>query len=220
MKIKKNSQSFKNRIVGDSCQLRLHDVYTSMVLRFRITALKLYLGRSGIKCKLMQHYRSKKIAHLWSTAYHITNGSITLGDLRRLRNGKDKDGNIWYNRFWDPGGSDGECANISKSIEKNARKLGQADLHYAEEGYETDSTYRAPNLPSIPVSKHVYGKAIDFNIDWNQLGGAWSSKAEKITAQFGLIRPYRQEPWHFELDSNRKVQIPLYIPFSHIKRKK
>jgi hypothetical protein len=194
-------------------------VYTSIILIYRITALKLYLGQSGINCKLIQHYRSKKIAHRWSTAYQITNGSITLGDLRRLKNGKDEDGNIWYNRFWDPGGSDGECANISKSIEKNAIKLGQANMNYAEEGYETDSSYRAPNLQSLPVSRHVYGKAIDFNIDWNQLGGAWSSKAEKIISQFGLIRPYKQEPWHFELDRNRKVQIPFYIPLSYIMKK-
>jgi len=167
----------------------------------------------------MQHYRSKKIAHRWSTAYQITNGGITLGDLRRLKNGKDEDGNIWFKSDWDPGESDGECAKISKSIENNAIKLGQAEMHYAEEGYESDSPYRFPNLPSIPVSRHVDGKAMDFNIDWSHLGGAWSSKTEKIISQFGLIRPYKQEPWHFELDSNRKVQLPFYIPFSYIIKK-
>lgn len=219
MKKRKYSQSFKYRIVRDLSQFRFHDVYTSIILRNQITALKLYIGRLGINCKIMQHYRSNEIAHRWSTAYQIFNGGITLGDLRRLKNGKDEDGNIWYKRDWDPGGSDGELAKTSKSIENNAIKLGQAGMHYAEEGYEPDSPYRAPNLQNIPVSRHVHGKAIDFEIDWSQLEGAWSSKTEKIISQFGLIRPYKQEPWHFELKSNRKVRLPFYIPYSYIIRK-
>ena len=52
-------------------------------------------------------------------------------------------------------------------------------MHYAEEGYEADSPYRAPNLQSIPVSRHVHGKAIDFEIVWPQSEGAWSLKTEK-----------------------------------------
>jgi hypothetical protein len=159
----------------------------------------------------MQHYRSKKIAHRWSTAYQITNGGITIGDLRRLKNGKDEDGNIWYKRDWDPGGPDSECAKSSRSIKDNAVKLGQAEMHYAEEGYDSNSLFRRPNLSNIPVSRHVHGKAIDFDIDWSQLGGAWCSKTRKIISKFGLIRPYEQEPWHFELDSNRKIRLPFNI---------
>lgn len=213
------SQSLKYRVVRDLCQFRFHDVYNSLSLRYRITALKLYLNRLKIKCKMMQQYRSKKTAHQWSTAYQIANGSITLGDLRRLKSGRDADGNMWYKRDWDPGGSDNECANISKNIANNAIKLGQVKIHYAEEGYEPDSPYREPNLKSIPVSRHVHGKAIDFKIDWSQLGGAWSSKTKQIVSRFGLIRPYKQEPWHFELDSNRKIRLPFYIPFSYIMKK-
>jgi hypothetical protein len=155
---------------------------------------------------MTQHYRSRKIAHLWSTAYHIASGHITLGALRKLKNGKDKDGNIWYKSDWDDVGLDNECAKISKNILENAINKS-LKINYAEEGYESDSSYRAPNLASIPVSKHVNGKAIDLYIDWPQLGGAWSSEAEKIISMFGLIRPHKQEPWHFELDPNKKLQI-------------
>jgi hypothetical protein len=180
-------------------------------LRYRITALKLYLNRLGINCKFNQHYRSKKTAHRWSTAYQIAIGNITLEDLRRLKNGKDQDGNIWYKKEWDLGEPYSECAKISTDILDNAIKVGPPRMVYAEEGYESDDPRRYPNVKSIPVSKHVYGKAIDFEIDWNQFGGAWSSNAAQIISQFGLIRPVKKEDWHFELDINRKAQFAFNL---------
>ena len=219
MKKRKHPISFKYGIVKDLCQFRFFDVYTSIILKYRITTLKFFLDRLGVYCNLIQHYRSKEAAHLWSTAYQIANGNITIGDLRRLENGKDKDGNVWYKRNWDPGGHDNICAKISKNILDNAIKMGTPKMVYAEEGYEHDDPHRYPNLKNIPISKHVYGKAIDVKIDWPQLGGAWSTEADQIISQFGLVRPYNQEDWHFELDRNKKIPFPFYIPLSYIMRK-
>ncbi len=209
MQRKKYNASFKFRIFKDLCHFKFDDAYLAIILKYRISVFKLYLNKLGINCKLLQQYRSKKIAHRWSTAYQIANGGITLGDLRRLKDGIDEDGNIWYKRDWDPGGSDDEYARISKPIVTNAIKLGQAKMHYAEESYETNSLRRDPNIKSIPVSRHVYGQAIDFRIDWSQLGGPWSLKAEQIISQFGLLRPHGQEYWHFELDKNEKSRTPF-----------
>ena len=204
----KSVATISKYIVRDLYGFRFHDAYTSFTLRFRITALKSYLGRLDVDCKITQHYRSRKQAHKWSTAYHIASGHITLGALRMLKNGKDKDGNIWYESDWDDVRLDNELTKIPKNILENAMNKSRK-MNYAEEGYESNSPYRAPNLASIPVSKHVNGKAIDLYVDWPQLGGAWSEEAEKIISKFGLIRPHRQEPWHFELDPNKKRQISL-----------
>jgi hypothetical protein len=195
-----DDSSFKHRIIKDLSQFRFHKTYSAIIIRYRIYDLKSYLYKLGIECKLIQQYRSKKTAHRWSTAYQIVKGGVNLGDLRRLKNGMDADGNIWYEEGWDADGSDTECAAISKSILDNAIRLGQSKMHYAEEGYESDDPRRKPNTKSIPVSRHIYGLAIDIRIDWSQLGGPWSQKAEQIISEFGFRRPHRNEEWHFELD--------------------
>ena len=52
------------------------------------------------------------------------------------------------------------------------------------------------------------GKAIDLSkIEWDKLGGPWSSEANKFVSSFGLYRPFTpeadtyciKENWHFEL---------------------
>ena len=56
------------------------------------------------------------------------------------------------------------------------------------------------------MSAHVYGLAIDLNVDWSKLNGPWSSDAKKVVKQFGLKRPFFDEPWHVEIDKKVKLQ--------------
>ena len=128
--------------------------------------------------------------------------------LRELENGKDEDGNLWYRREWDAGYADDERANASEPIKENAVHWGPTDTVYAEEGYAADDPRRRPNLTAIPISKHVYGLAIDVLIEWEKLGGPWSDRSRSLIAQFGLVRPFVDEAWHLELDTDGSIVAP------------
>jgi hypothetical protein len=179
--------------------LKFTDAWHALLLRHRYIKFKKELNKFGGCCDLNQQYRDRKSAHTWSTAYHIINGKITMGSLRKLTNGRDKDGNLWYTREWDNGVDDYEAANTASNILENAMTKAASNFSYAEEGYPPDSPYRLPNLTQIPVSKHVNGMAIDIDIDWDRIGGEDTQFLNNLLTSFGLKRPIKDEAWHLEL---------------------
>ena len=171
----------------------------AVILRFRVLRLCRYLRKKGIECGIRGQFRSKATAHRWSTAYHIVNGFIKLSELRKLREGRDNDGNLWYRPEWGSDLPDNTIAAIIPEIKTNAQILGQRRSVFAAEGYDFFDPRRQPNLSTIPVSSHIGGLAIDVKLDWDKLGGAWSDEACGIVEKFGLRRPIQEEHWHLEL---------------------
>ena len=169
-----------------------------------------YLRSRGIDCIVNAHYRSCRVAHRWSTAHSIVAGKITLEVLRQLPDGQDSDGNIWFRPEWDCDIADAMSAAVCPAIVENAVRLGPPKMAYAREGYRPLDPRRRPNAPAIPISAHVYGGAIDLNIIWAKLDGPWSNAANTLIQRFGLVRPYRDEPWHVEYDTNRQAEFSLH----------
>jgi len=190
----------------------------NILLPYRVVGMCLYLQSLGINCKITKFLRKKRTAHRWSTAHHIVFGKVSIGALRRLEDGRDRDGFQWYKPEWDDGSDDSTSANSIEEIRQNAITLGAPNTEYALEGYGSKDPARLPNLGDIPISKHVYGLAIDVLVDWSQFGGAWSQHARETVSQFGLIRPVPDEPWHFEIDQSRYFVVgPHRIFFLAIK---
>jgi hypothetical protein len=181
------------------------------ILLYRVIALIVYLENQGVNCRIIKFFRKRKTAHRWSTAYQIFDGNISIGVLRSLQDGMDIDGNVWYRPEWDPGYDDYVSGNTSELIKRNAITLGPPKIVYAEEGYDPDDPHRLPNLKDIPVSKHVYGLAIDAFIEWSKLEGPCSDTAKGIVAKFGLVRPVDNESWHIEVDSEKLFAISPYL---------
>ena len=179
--------------------MKFKNVRHASLLRYRYFKFKQELSKLGVRCELVQQYRDKKTAHKWSTAYHIINGKITVGSLRKLANGRDQDGTLWYSAKWGNGVDDYDSANSASDILENAMRKAAPNFPYAEEGYPTDSDYRLPNLSTIPVSKHVSGMAIDIDVDWDRLGGAHTKLSHQMLTLFGLQRTKDDEDWHLEL---------------------
>jgi len=179
--------------------LKFTDVWHALLLRHRYIKFKKELCKLGVRCELKEQYRDRKKAHTWSTAYHIIKGRITMGALRKLTNGRDRDGTLWYKREWDNGADDYEAANTTFCILENAMTKAAPDFSYAEEGYPPESAYRLPNLELIPVSKHVNGLAIDIDIEWDRIGGASTQFLNNLLKSFGLKRTQKDEAWHLEL---------------------
>ena len=175
------------------------NIIGAFILRIRVKRFCSYLRRLGIKSAIRGQFRSRAKAHRWSTAYHILSGAITIGDLRALRGGVDRDGNQWYKAEWDLGMPENASANLSSEISANAQSLGAKKLSFAAEGYGPTDARRIPNLNEVPVSKHIWGLAIDVNIDWDKLGAPWSNKVCDLVDQWGLARPVISEHWHLEL---------------------
>lgn len=173
--------------------------------------MTVYLEDQAIDCRITKFLRKRRTAHRWSTAHHIVNGRISIGALRRLKDGRDTDGNIWYKREWDAGHNDDASASACKLIKSNAIELGSPGTVYAEEGYAADDPARLPNLRDIPISKHIFGLAIDILVDWSKLGGPWSDHAKDVVTKFGLVRPVDHEHWHFEIDPDTLLAITPYF---------
>ena len=175
--------------------------------------------------------RTKRQAHRWSTAFHILIGDIPLKKLQEIlppelkdadgkqKNDKsndevrDEDNNVWYRRGWS-----------REDTEANARKLydnGKNKKPPAFEGYDVKDERRAPNIPSNsinpnrpPLSKHVFGEAMDVGTFWNSSidggkGDEWSDLANATVEKFFLNRPLNRsdpygygedgvENWHYE----------------------
>lgn len=183
----------------------------SMALLYRAIAMAVYLENNDISCRITKFIRRRETAHRWSTAHHIVNGRIKIGALRALKDGRDRDGNLWYKQDWDAGYDDKESASRCELIRINAIKLGSPQTVYSEEGYEPGDPARLPNLQDIPISKHVFGLAIDALVDWSKLGGPWSAFAREVVTKFGLVRPVYDEEWHFEVNPGTLLVITHYI---------
>jgi hypothetical protein len=186
------------------------NLYASALLLYRAASLCVYLEQQGIRCRITKFLRKPKTAHRWSTAHHIVNGKITLEQLRRLDDGRDLDGNVWYKPEWDAGGDGSQSASASEPIKQNAIHQGPPHTVYSQEGYAPNDPARLPNLPDIPISKHVYGLAIDMTVEWERLGGAWGDYAQALVAQFGLARPVASESWHFELGARNESRVSAW----------
>lgn len=175
-------------------RLTRHSI-TALRLRYRVLALQQYLQMSGIECTIEWQYRDRKLAHKWSTAYSIANAKVSIGKLKELPEGKDRDGNQWLLPEW----SQQSIGKLMPLVLERAIAHCAPRMAYAEEGYEPDDPRRYPNLQEIPVSSHVYGTAVDVSIDWQKLEGEWSDVAITTLAKFGLVRPFNFEHWHVEL---------------------
>jgi hypothetical protein len=177
---------------------RLAEIRQAAVLAYRVLALRVYLKRRGIYSAVNAHYRPRRLAHRWSTAYHLATGRLSLGALRQLPEGRDWDGTVWYQAAWDSGAPADTPASSVPALAANAAGLGSPNLNYAEEGYPPGDVRRMPNLWTVPVSRHVAGQALDLTVDWAQLGGPESEAAQTLVTRFGLTRPVSAETWHFE----------------------
>src|SRR4029078_5292625 len=79
------------------------EIWQAAVLAYRVLALRVYLKRRGIYSAVNAPYRPRRLAHRWSTAYHLATGHLSLGALRQLPEGRDWDGTVWYQAAWDSG---------------------------------------------------------------------------------------------------------------------
>jgi hypothetical protein len=170
--------------------------------------------------------RGPKTAHLWSTAFNIRQRRIPLKNLTDLKDGKDLDGNLWYDPAWEDGlarGKDGKLTKAADSalwqkIVANAESYWKGKI--AAEGYSTDDPRIKPNVHKTK-SNHVDGNAVDISISWRagakvppEFGGrpitngeTSDSAANAVVAAFGLCRPVKSEKWHFQLDRNALKEI-------------
>jgi hypothetical protein len=174
----------------------------ALLLRCRVLRLCSFLKRRGIRCQINVHTRYPALAHRWSVAHHLLNGTLTIGDLRALPAGRDQDGHLWLAPQWDdldlP--PDAPARNLPK-VSAQATRLAAPDGVYAEEGYPPGHSARRPNPDEVPVSLHVQGLAIDLGIDWTSVDDEdpWGATVNAWVARFKLARPIPDEPWHFTL---------------------
>jgi len=154
--------------------------------------------------------RSKKEAHKWSTAWHIRNNRISLSKLKGLKDGKDEDGILWYDKaadnvYKESKGEGGEKpkkvldeAETMKKIQTRAR--GYWKGAYAAEGYKKGDSKRNPNGNGANVSNHTIGEAIDISLKYKI--NAFDPIIDALSLAFGLYRPVKEgsqaESWHFE----------------------
>jgi hypothetical protein len=152
--------------------------------------------------------RSPKAAHYLCVRYEQANmdknQNITLAALQALPDGRDVDGNKWY----EPGWTEAQAIEYAKKKIKDAGASGKV----AAAGYNPGSPRRAP-LPingKPGVSSHCSGHAVDVDIKWRSADDPnkvdlWGW--EQIYHQFGLTRPLHrdrggkastQESWHLE----------------------
>jgi hypothetical protein len=185
---------------------------TQRVLRLSQCALDCGLASYA---SLRQGVRSPKIAHLWSTSWNIRSGRVSLAALQALKDGKDLDGNIWYDKEWETDlQKDGKGALTAGSvkllwrqIKSNARKHYDSDA-IAAEGYKLSDPRIKPNSHRA-VSNHTGGRAMDVSIGW--LGGVrvfsmaivngenTDAAVNRVVRAFDLSRPVASERWHFQL---------------------
>lgn len=179
----------------------------ALILRRRARHLQHHLNQIEIQCQVNQHFRDRATAHRWSTAYQIGLGTISIGVLRQLPNGRDRNGTLWLHPSWDkPDLTDNTPANIVEALRAHAKDRGPKSEAYAAEGYFPGDPRRAPNLTSIPISPHIYGLAIDLRISWESFNGPWTADARELVARFALTRPIPEEPWHFTLPGRKRDQ--------------
>jgi hypothetical protein len=164
---------------------------------------------------MRQGVRSPKVAHVWSTSWNIREGRVPLSALQGLKDGKDLDGNLWYEKDWEAGlAKDGKgtltptaLKALWQKIKANARTLYDSDA-VAAEGYKISDPRIRPNAHRA-VSNHTGGRAVDIAIGWlagaKAFGMAISNgentdpAVNRLVRAFDLVRPVASERWHFQL---------------------
>jgi hypothetical protein len=150
--------------------------------------------------------RSPRTAHFLCVRYEIGESKmarVSMEDLQRLPDGRDHDGNQWYQPGW----------TRQQIIDNALSKYEKGSKHaVAAAGYDFGDPRRAPlPLSSAPgVSRHCSGHAVDVDIPWRSAADPnerdlWGW--EQIYHQFGLTRPLHRdrgfsgskpESWHVE----------------------
>ena len=170
--------------------------------------------------------RSAAEAHRWSTAYMIQVNAIKFDKIKALTDGKDLDGNLWYDKDKDNAYKD---VPLSDEELKKEEEKAKADPKYkkkttkkvfdkagtmanikvraskfwgtteAAEGYRRNDPRIAPNHKG--QSNHVKGNAVDvtFPFKFNY----FDPVIDALALIFGLVRAVKDansaEYWHYEL---------------------
>ena len=111
--------------------------------------------------------RSPSKAHRWSTAYQIRQGNVPLGKLASLPDGKDLDGNVWYQPGW-----------TTKEAKADTRSKSGMGL-WPPRGIQKGDKKREPNTFAGGVTRHATGQAIDATFLWNWSKGEAQEKAKE-----------------------------------------
>jgi hypothetical protein len=166
----------------------LEGVSLNATLLARVTALSQHLIENHMVSRNIvfnDAVRSPARAHLWSTAWSIQHDRVPMENLQALTQGRDLDGNLWYQQ--------GETMAQVK-----ARAAGYWSGAQAAEGYPRGDPRRNPNTYR-GVSNHCTGNALDASIPWTTEGGGFGETANRLVSQFHLRRPVAGEAWHFEI---------------------
>ena len=140
---------------------------------------------------LAEGMRDPRKAHRWSTAYAIRNDQIPLETLQKLSNGRDIDGNQWY-----------EKGDTIAQAKRRAADLGlNSPSTPASEGYPLGEAKQVPNHWDKGISNHLLGKAVKAFIPWTteKAGQLNDAVANDLIKKFGLKRPVSKDETHFEL---------------------
>lgn len=205
----------KNFVMSDQGTVLDKTLY-ERVLRLCQCLLDLELVDGNIR--LNQGVRAKETAHKWSTSWNVRKRHVPLKALQSLKEGKDADGNTWYDVAWeadlrkDPKGAI-EAASLKKlwdRIDANARTYYASDA-VAAEGYRQSDARVKPNVHKA-LSNHIDGRAMDVSIPWKAgarifgkkiVKGANSEEAaNRLVRAFHLSRPVKSERWHFQLPAD------------------
>ena len=138
--------------------------------------------------------------------------------LQALKDGQDKDGNLWYDKAWEEGLERDKSGHLTKAaqtalwkkIDQNARAFYDSNA-VAAEGYKTTDERIKPNVHP-KVSNHISGNAMDVSIPWKEKAKVGSltisngqnddKAANHLVQKFGLSRPVQSEKWHFQLGTS------------------
>ncbi len=148
-------------------------------LKARLNQMVIAFNEIGIKHDdKVGDFRTPRQAHIVSSAYNIRErDAIKLDVLQSLNDGKDLDGNIWYQKDWDLPKAKTNAFALAQH--EGAKYINGGKVSCAYEGYDKDDEHRRPNVTDVPVSAHTRGKAIDLGgIEWDELGGQWSAEAK------------------------------------------
>jgi hypothetical protein len=205
-------------VEGKDFWMQLDGAALDATLVQRVQRLAQCLIDSGVVAgdiKFNQGVRSPKVAHRWSTSWNIRKGRVPLAALTALKDGKDVDGNLWYDERWTDGLAKDRNGDLTptgvkalwKKINANAWSYYQSDA-IAAEGYRLSDARIKPNGHRA-VSNHTGGRAVDVSIPWKAgarlfgltvvNGETSDAAANRIVRAFDLSRPVNSERWHFQL---------------------
>lgn len=174
-----------------------------------------------------QGVRARATAHRWSTSWNLrrrlNKRAVLLKNLQELEDGKDLDGNQWYDPAWEEGLDKDSHGRFTKEslkqlwdkIEENAKDLYSSNA-IAAEGYALKDKRSKPNIHPV-VSNHVGGHAMDVSIPWKigaligdqriTSGETDDPAVQALVEEFGLSRPVPSERWHFQLATTAHFNV-------------